>query len=372
MLERLRFSPELSRGRRYPEPDHPYRGLFDRDRDRIVHSRAFRRLQDKTQVFTAPLSDHFRTRLTHTIEVAQIARTVAHALGLNETLTEALALAHDLGHPPFGHAGEQALDEEMRRHGERFDHNIHSLRVVDSFEQRYPDFPGLNLSFEVREGLLKHSRDFPAGEHPELAEYLLERKPVLEAQLIDPADEIAYNCADLDDAVEAKLIDAGQVGREIEPFGRLMRDAERRLHSADGWMVFNDALRKLADLLVSALIHGVREAAEDAGAENSGDVCHAPVRLGRLPAEAQTLSTDLKRLLAREVYHSAQLERDAMQAAEKIRSLFRRFLDDPDLMPRTYREQARSGAAPRAVCDYIAGMTDKYLLRRYDEIAARS
>src|SRR6201988_1149248 len=181
-----------SRGRRYPEPPHPYRSGYARDRDRFIHSRSFRRLEDKTQVFTRRYSDHFRNRLTHTIEVAQITRTVAGALNLNVDLAEALALVHDLGHPPFGHAGEKALDAAMRAHGLFFDHNLHALRIVEDFEQRYAAFRGLNLTFEVREGIIKHSHDYSAGDHPELAEYLLDLRPPLEAQLIDLTDEIAY------------------------------------------------------------------------------------------------------------------------------------------------------------------------------------
>src|SRR5438105_10210667 len=203
MLAALRFPASQSRGRRYPEPDHPYRNPFQRDRDRIVHARAFRRLEAKTQVFTPGLSDHFRTRLTHTIEVAQIARTLASVLQLDEDLTEALALAHDVGHPPFAHAGEEELNRQMQRFGESFDHNLHALRIVESFEQRYPRFPGLNLTFEVREGIVKHSHDFAPGEITELEEYLPGLRPPLEAQLIDLADEVAYNAADLDDGFAA-------------------------------------------------------------------------------------------------------------------------------------------------------------------------
>src|SRR5262245_36496644 len=199
MLAPYAFRPEQTRGRRYPEPRHPYRNDFQRDRDRIVHSRAFRRLENKTQVFTRRYSDHFRNRLTHTLEVAQISRTVGRALALNTDLVEALALAHDIGHPPFGHAGEEILDRLMREQGGRFDHNLHALRIVESFEQKYLDFAGLNLTFEVREGIIKHSRDYDPKQYPELVEYRLDERPTLEAQLIDVADEIAYNCADLDD-----------------------------------------------------------------------------------------------------------------------------------------------------------------------------
>src|SRR5436309_6776843 len=218
MLAALRFEANQSRGRKFPEPDHPYRNPFQRDRDRIVHARAFRRLEAKTQVFTPGLSDHFRTRLTHTIEVAQIARTVAAALSLDQDLTEALALAHDIGHPPFAHAGEEELNRQMRRFGDRFDHNVHALRIVETFEQRYARFPGLNLTFEVREGIVKHSRDIEPGGDPELDEYLPGMRPPLEAQLIDLADEVAYNTADLDDAFSAGLLSAGEIAESVPAY----------------------------------------------------------------------------------------------------------------------------------------------------------
>src|ERR1017187_3069972 len=211
MLSHLRFPLAQSRGRRYPEPDHPYRNVFQRDRDRVIHARAFRRLEAKTQVFTPGVSDHFRNRLTHTIEVAQIARTVAVALGLDEDFTEALALAHDIGHPPFGHAGEAELNRWMGVFGDSFDHNLHALHIVERFEQRYARFPGLNLTFEVREGIVKHSHDFGVGERAELDPYLPGLRPPLEAQLIEPADEVAYNTPDLDDAWSAGLIVAEEV-----------------------------------------------------------------------------------------------------------------------------------------------------------------
>src|SRR5690349_13923531 len=199
MLPHLRFRVEASRGRRYPEPEHRYRNAFQRDRDRVIHARAFRRLENKTQVFSPEISDHFRNRLTHTLEVSQIARTVASVLELDEDLTEALSLAHDIGHPPFAHAGEEELDRQMRRFGDHFDHNLHALRIIEIFEQRYARFPGLNLTFEVREGIAKHSRDYFPGEVAQLDEYEPELRPTLEAQLIDLADEVAYNTADLDD-----------------------------------------------------------------------------------------------------------------------------------------------------------------------------
>src|SRR6202171_337230 len=227
MLAGYAVHVETSRGRRFAELPHAYRNDFQRDRDRVIHSRAFRRLEAKTQVFTRRYSDHFRNRLTHTIEVAQITRTVAGALGLNVDLAEALALVHDLGHPPFGHAGEKALDAAVRAHGLSFDHNLHALRIVEDFEQRYAAFRGLNLTFEVREGIIKHSHDYSSKDHPELAEYLLDQRPPLEAQLIDLADEIAYDTADLDDGFEAHLLTLEQVRAGVPIFDRFFREVEQ-------------------------------------------------------------------------------------------------------------------------------------------------
>src|ERR1700731_1744407 len=226
MLAGYAVQGEHSRGRRFPEPTPPYRNDYQRDRDRIIHARAFRRLEDKTQVFTRRYSDHFRNRLTHTIEVSQISRTIAGALGLNVDLAEALALVHDIGHPPFGHAGEKALDAAMRGQGLFFDHNLHALRIVEDFEMRYAAFRGLNLTFEVREGIIKHSHDYQADQHPELSEYLLNVRPPLEAQLIDVADEIAYSTADLDDGYESHLLTLEQIRNGIPIFERFYRETE--------------------------------------------------------------------------------------------------------------------------------------------------
>src|SRR5438045_3505289 len=226
MIQSYAVRVEHSRGRRHPESPHPYRNDFQRDRDRVIHSRAFRRLEAKTQVFTRRYSDHFRNRLTHTIEVAQISRTIAAQLGLNVDLVEALALVHDIGHPPFGHAGEKALDTAMRAHGEFFDHNIHALRIVEDFEQRYAAFRGLNLTFEVREGIIKHSRDYSAQEFPQLGEYLLDQRPPLEAQLIDLTDEIAYSTADLDDGYEAHILTLEHIRAGLPLFNRFYEKAE--------------------------------------------------------------------------------------------------------------------------------------------------
>ena len=253
MLAKLRFPANRSRGRRYPESEHPYRSCFQRDRDRVIHSRAFRRLEAKTQVFTPGLSDHFRNRLTHTIEVAQVARTVAGVLQLDEDLTEALALAHDIGHPPFAHAGEEALNQEMQRFGESFDHNLHALRIVESFEQRYARFPGLNLTFEVREGIVKHSA-IATGERR--TEYLPELRPPLEAQLIDLADEVAYNTADLDDGYSAGMLTTEEIAEHVVSYRAIFEAVETQFPGATARERFNEGLRQLIDGLVSGLIEG--------------------------------------------------------------------------------------------------------------------
>jgi len=364
-LRRLRFSAGESRGRRYPEPTHPYRGEFQRDRDRIVHARAFRRLEDKTQVFSAGLSDHFRNRLTHTIEVAQISRTVASVLGLEEDLTEALALAHDIGHPPFAHAGEAALDERMKRHGDRFDHNLHALRIVESFEQRYARFPGLNLTFEVREGLVKHSHDIEPGEAPELDEYLPGLRPPLEAQIIDLADEIAYNTADLDDAYSAGLIDLAGIGRGVPRFAELLEESGMRFPGASERIRFHEALRTLFDGLVSGLIEGTWAAATAAGVQTVSDVRKNPKRLVCITPATAAANRSLKTYLTASVYSTDVLRTERDRSTSMISALFDVYMEDPGRMPEPYRDLATTRPPQRVVCDYIAGMTDGFLERTY-------
>ncbi len=364
----LRFPVCRSRGRRYPEPEHPYRNLFQRDRDRIVHSRAFRRLEDKTQVFPPDLSDHFRNRLTHTIEVAQIARTVASVLGLDEDLTEALALAHDIGHPPFAHAGEQELDRQMRRFGERFDHNLHALRIVESFEQRYEDFPGLNLTFEVREGIIKHSRDYQPGDLPEAEEYLPGLRPPLEAQLIDLADEIAYNTADLDDAFSAGLFQLEEIKAAVPGYAALADSLQAQRPASEPRLRFHETLRRLIDTLVSGLIEGTTEAAVQAGVGNVEDVrCH-PQRLARFTPQAACLSADLKRFLESRVYSCEAIEQERRRSIALIAALFNYYLEDPARLPEPYRRLAEKQPPHRIICDYIAGMTDRFLRRTCERL----
>ncbi len=368
MLASLRFPVNFSRGRRYPEPDHPYRNAFQRDRDRIIHARAFRRLEAKTQVFTPGLSDHFRNRLTHTIEVSQIARTAASVLGLDEDLTEALALVHDIGHPPFAHAGEQELNRQMARFGDHFDHNLHALRIVEVFEQRYARFPGLNLTFEVREGMAKHSRDFAPGEIPELDEYLPGKRPPLEAQLIDLTDEIAYNTADLDDAFAARIVDAEQIAAEVPAYAAIYETIETQFPGAEPREKFQEALRQLIDALVSGLIGGTVASAQRSGAGSAEEVREYPRRLAAFTAASQAASQELKHFLHRNVYSAVALEDDRRRSTSMMSELFEFFLVRPDCLPDDYRHRAENEPSHRLVCDYIAGMTDSFFHRTYEQM----
>src|SRR5580698_4256659 len=280
-------SDEL-RSRIYPAPERPSRTAFQRDRERIVQSRAFRRLAGKTQVFTSRASDHFRSRLTHTMEVAQIARAAATELGLNEDLAETLALVHDIGHPPFGHAGERALDACLRRHGRSFDHNIHALRIVEHFEQRYAAHRGLNLTLGVREGIIKHSRDYSADQHPELAEFLLDQRPPIEAQLIDLADEIAYLTADLDDGVESGLLEIPHICDNVAILARCYRAVARQHAGVDQKYLFYEALQLMQNTLTDDLIRTTLENVTAIGAESLEDARNHPTRLAVFSPQVQT------------------------------------------------------------------------------------
>jgi dGTPase len=356
-----------SRGRRYPEPGHAYRNDYARDRDRVIHSRAFRRLEAKTQVFTARFSDHFRNRLTHTIEVAQIARTVADAISLNSDLTEALALVHDIGHPPFGHAGEKQLDARMREHGERFDHNLHALRIAEKFEQRYLDFPGLNLTFEVREGIIKHSRDYSAAAFPELAEYRLDERPPLEAQLIDLVDEIAYNTADLDDGYEAHLIEIEDVRRASRVFDKMYSEAARSHPDGRPKLIFNEALKRVLDSLATDLIQETQRQVEQSGAKTVEEIRRHPTRLAAFSKQAARDSADLKQFLVGNLYSLPAIVEDRERSVQALDELFQFYTEHPEAMPDFYREQAKLEPLHRVVCDYIAGMTDQFLLKQHKE-----
>ena len=361
MLAPYAVRVEDSRGRRYPEPPHPYRNPFQRDRDRVIHARAFRRLEDKTQVFTRRYSDHFRTRLTHTMEVAQISRTIAAALDLNVDLAEALALVHDIGHPPFGHSGERTLDLLMRQHGGFFDHNLQALRTVEEMELRYADFHGLNLTFEVREGIIKHSHDYSAVEHPELVEYLLELRPPLEAQLIDLTDEIAYSTADMDDGFEAKLLKLAQIRERVAVFERFYVEVEAKYRDAPEKLKFNEALKRVLNRFVTDLIENTRRRVQEAKVGSLDELRHFPERLAGFSAEVEAERREAKRFLYEALYNCKQLEPEKRKAEKVISEVFTQLMANPEALPPAYQERARNEKPARVVCDYIAGMTDHYI-----------
>ncbi len=371
MLADYAVRAEDSRGRRHAEPPHPYRNDFQRDRDRVVHARAFRRLEAKTQVFTRRYSDHFRNRLTHTIEVAQISRTIAAQLGLNGDLVEALALVHDLGHPSFGHSGEKALDTAMRGHGFSFDHNLHALRIVEDFEQRYAAFRGLNLTFEVREGIIKHSRDYAVQDHPELGEYLLDQRPPLEAQLIDLTDEIAYNTADLDDGYEARLLTLEQMAESVELFGRHFLEAKARYPNVAEKLVFNEALKSILNALVGDLIANTAQRVKMEGVVSLEDVRRHPERLASFSPGVEAERRALKEFLYENLYYSPALASEKEDAERITSELFAHWMEEPNDLPRNYREKMAEEPLPRIICDYIAGMTDPFIYQQYEKYCGK-
>jgi dGTPase len=368
-LAHLKYPVERALGRRYPELPHPYRNEFQRDRDRVIHARAFRRLENKTQVFTPGVSDHFRNRLTHTIEVSQIARTVAGVLGLDEDLTEALALAHDIGHPPFAHSGEAELNRLMNRYGESFEHNFHALRIVESFENPYAMFPGLNLTFEVREGIVKHSRDFAAGEIPALNEYLPGLKPTLEAQLIDLCDEIAYNTSDIDDGYFAGLFQLEEARAAVTKIGELDEILSQQYPGASERVRLHEIVRGLINWLVSGLIEGTVVAAQ--GLNDVDAVRHHSQRVAAFTPETAEGSRQLKSFLQGKVYQSERLSEDRKKSTGLVADLFEYYMEHPDAMPVNYLEDAAGQPLHRMVCDYIAGMTDGFVLRTAEQMKLR-
>ncbi|HYM74696.1 MAG TPA: deoxyguanosinetriphosphate triphosphohydrolase [Candidatus Dormibacteraeota bacterium] len=356
-----------SRGRRFPEPQHPYRNDFQRDRDRVIHARAFRRLEAKTQVFTSRYSDHFRNRLTHTLEVSQISRTIAGALGLNVDLAEALALVHDIGHPPFGHAGEKALNTAMREHGLSFDHNLHALRIVEDFEQRYAAFRGLNLTFEVREGIIKHSRDYSEKDHPELAEYLLDQRPPLEAQLIDLTDEIAYNTADLDDGYESHLLSLEEIREGIPVFERFYPEVERLYPTVPEKLKFNETIKRVLNRLVDDLIKTTQKRLNEAGIQTLEDVRRNPDRLAAFSPAVDAERKQNKDFLYENLYYSPSLADEKDDAERVVTELFAFWMAHPESLPHNYQDKAKEDSLPRVICDYIAGMTDHFIFEQHEK-----
>ena len=351
--------------RTHPETPHAYRTAFARDGARVLHARAFRRLAGKTQVFTQAQGgrpgDHFRSRLTHTLEVAQISRTMATALGLNVELAETLALVHDIGHPPFGHAGERALDEALKPHGLRFDHNIHALRIVTWFEERYPAFRGLNLTLAVREGIIKHSRDYPPAEYPELAEYFLDQRPPLEAQLIDLADEIAYLTADIEDGLDSGILNIESVLLHVPLFRDFHFAARAEFPESTGRVLAGEATRRMLNTLVTDLLNETRRRVESAGIATLEDVRSSAQRLAAFSPAIEAERTAAKRFLYATLYNSPGLEASRAHSAAVVERLFAQLADKPDLLPPDHSEQIESQGLARTVTDYIAGMTDSFI-----------
>jgi dGTPase len=349
-----------SRGRRHPEPPHPFRTLYQRDRDRIVHSTAFRRLMHKTQVLVTQTNDHHRTRLTHTLEVTQISRTIARRLGLNEDLTEAIALSHDLGHPPFGHAGEKALDECMRQHG-GFEHNLHALRIVEVLEYRYADFPGLNLSWEVLEAMAQHSKRKGGAE---TAELLAAGRPLLEAQVADAADSLAYDAHDIDDALSVGLISPADL-EEVGLWQRMVESVRERHGSLRPEQWQPTVIRRLIDWQVTDLLDHTRQCLRQERIKSVAEVRAHPTLLVGCSPPMRALKGELEAFLRRRVYLHHRVQRMAAKGERIVTALFAEFCRLPNLLPERYSRRIGPLPAERVVCDYLAGMTDRYAQDEY-------
>jgi len=353
-----------SRGRAYPEPEHEFRLAFQRDRDRIIHSSAFRRLEYKTQVFVNHEGDYYRTRLTHTMECAQITRTVAAMLGLNCDLAEAVALAHDLGHTPFGHAGEHILSDLMKDHG-GFDHNSQSLRIVEVLEQRYPDFDGLNLTYEVREGIVKHSGRF---DRPRVSDFDASSAPPLEAQIVDYCDEVAYNAHDIDDGIQSGLITVEDLDG-IELWDDAFADARKSCPKASFSVLRYQAVRRVIDRLVSDLIEAVELRIRDLGIESIEDLRAAMPPIAGPSADLDDKVKRLKARLMERLYQHQRVRRMGAKAARVMRGLFEAYMDDPRQMPPHIVERATGDTTmARVIADYIAGMTDRFAFEEFAKL----
>ena len=343
-----------ARGRKYPQTPHAYRTEFQRDRARIIHARAFRRLEYKTQVFLNGTGDHLRTRLTHTIEVASISRTIARALSLNEDLAEAIALAHDLGHSPFGHSGEEMLAECMQGHG-GFEHNEQSLRVVELLEEVYPEFPGLNLTFEVREGLQKHRK--------------LETRPTLEAQIADIADEITYYSHDLDDALDFEILSVGQLD-EVEVWRQSHANVLQRYREAREPELHKLIIRDIIDVQVRDVVSCSATTIAAAGVSSADDVREQPRKLIRYSDDRARENSELRRFLYKNVYYHPRVAQVNERACEMLRTVFQAYVQSPELLGDAATRRIEAEGLHRTVCDYIAGMTDRYLLEEHARISA--
>ena len=353
----------LSQGRQFPEEEHRYRMAFERDRDRIIHCSAFRRMEYKTQVFFYHEGDYYRTRLTHSLEVAQISRSVALALDLNETLAEADALAHDLGHTPFGHAGERVMDGLMEADG-GFEHNLQTLRVVDLLEERYPNFPGLNLTWEVREGIAKHSTDY---DKPEIAAFG-ENQPSLEAQIVELADEIAYNNHDLDDGLTSRMLEPDLLST-VTLWRDVTRAIREDLPGIAPTLVKHEAIRRIINWQVSDLIDTIGRKVRDLGIEDREDLAMAGERIAVFSPEMEEMNRELKTFLRGNLYDHYRVTRMAEKAQRILTDLFNAYRDKPkQLPPSTYSKIGETGDKMRVICDYMAGMTDKFALEEHRKL----
>jgi dGTPase len=354
-----------SRGRRHPEPEHPFRMVFQRDRDRIIHSSAFRRLEYKTQDFVNHEGDNYPTRLTHTMEAAQVTRTLARALGLNEDLAETVALAHDLGHTPFGHAGERTLDRLMEHHG-GFDHNGQSLRIVEVLEERYPNFRGLNLSWEVRDGIVKHSTRY---DRPQVLEYDASLAPCLEAQIVDFADEVAYNAHDVDDGLKSGMLDADELGT-VPIWADAMREVSEEAPRASTAILHYQAVRRLIDWMVSDLTETLLGRLRDDGIDTLDGVRAVKPRLVDFSPSMTARHLELKTFLYDRLYTHHRVTRMTQKADRIMSALFEVYMTEPRQLPphvlrRTVEEDE---TVPRVIADYIAGMTDRFALEEYKKL----
>ena len=372
MIAGYAANPERSSGRQHPEPAPAYRSEYQRDRDRVIHSAAFRRLEYKTQVFVNHEGDLFRTRLTHSIEVAQIARSIARALRLNEDLTEGIALAHDLGHTPFGHAGQDALNACMKDYG-GFEHNLQSLRVIDELEERYAEFPGLNLTFETREGILKHCSLKNAETLGKLGRRFIEKlQPSLEAQLTNLADEIAYNSHDVDDGLRSGLIDVEAL-TEITLFNEQYEIVRTKYPQLAPRRTIHEVVRRLIGCQVIDLVETSLVNLEQANPDSIDAVRHYGDALISFSDNMREKNLELKRFLRTHLYRHYRVHRMSAKAARTVNALFEAYIDDPRLMPMEAQQQlsqlellnGKDGRA-RAVADYIAGMTDRYAIAEYE------
>ncbi len=367
-LEQEKLSPyaalsSQSRGRRHPEPEHSFRTAYQRDRDRIIHSTAFRRLEYKTQVFINHEGDHYRTRLTHSLEAAQIARTIARALRLNEDLTEALTLAHDLGHTPFGHSGEETMNELVRDHG-GFEHNLQALRIVDVLEERYPDFPGLNLSFETREGIVKHSSRY-RDRAP--AEFLDEREPVLEAQLVDLADEIAYTNHDLEDGLSSNILTFAAL-RKVELWNEHFDPSRGDSSSEEVRLPIRITVREIINTLATNLIQQTSENLEKGAIKSLEDVRRHQGRLVAFTPSVERKKNELQDFLFTNLYRNHRVVRMAEKARRVVRDLFLAYTSNPLQLPPHIAQRIDTEGLERVVCDYIAGMTDRFALDEHSKL----